>query len=434
VGRHRGERGKSRKHAVIRLKHFIGGLLVMATVFVISLALWLTAPWDRESWRIQPPGLFAGLPTIRANALLQLATILPDYLPANTVNVPSRFGTLAFTNNPHGFQLSCSPCRALLPAISRQPLTVSYMTLTMQGTESHFSGKLIADGVSVNYETKIDKNVVHVRWQLPSTRLEKLIKPLHSVSAVVSRAKVGGLMQASGTINLAQASGTIDLPILTWSVKPEISGFSVSGLGTSALKTAEIRYRCPSKPLAGKPLPYVWLQPKAMGRWLPRAVIIAEDAQFKNHRGFDLQAIQLILAKGERIQKLGGSTITQQLAKNFFTGGERTGLRKLEELLYAVEMENTLGKQLIFGLYLNTVEWGPGICGAAQAAKAYFQREPKQLNPSQAAWLSGILKNPHQAWLRQFLTDKPDLDKAKWVLGFMPKSAKTRNATVAFAR
>lgn len=81
-----------------------------------------------------------------------------------------------------------------------------------------------------------------------------------------------------------------------------------------------------------------------------------------------------------------------------------------------VEMERTLGKQRILALYLNTVDWGPGICGAVDAARVYFAATSKRLNPVQAAWLGGILRNPHRAYRQEFLTRTPEARRLNWVL------------------
>jgi membrane peptidoglycan carboxypeptidase len=86
--------------------------------------------------------------------------------------------------------------------------------------------------------------------------------------------------------------------------------------------------------------------------------------------------------------------------------------RKLRELLYAAEMEQTLGKQRILALYLNTAEWGPGIYGARNAARAYFGKEPAELRLEEAAaWLAGILRNPATAWRDEYATGAPRTDR-----------------------
>ena len=91
-------------------------------------------------------------------------------------------------------------------------------------------------------------------------------------------------------------------------------------------------------------------------------------------------------------------------------------MRKLRELLYAIAMEHTLGKARILELYLNTVDWGPGLCGARPAARAYFGKPPARLTALEAAWLAGVLRNPHAAWEQQFAARRPDHTRATQVL------------------
>jgi membrane peptidoglycan carboxypeptidase len=101
------------------------------------------------------------------------------------------------------------------------------------------------------------------------------------------------------------------------------------------------------------------------------------------------------LHSNQRTARLrGASTLSQQVAKLLVAGGERSPLRKLRELLYAVEMEQTLGKARILRLYLDNAPWGAGVCGAQAAAHTYFGTNANQLNKSQAAWLAAILRNP----------------------------------------
>jgi len=146
-------------------------------------------------------------------------------------------------------------------------------------------------------------------------------------------------------------------------------------------------------------------------------VLAAEDQRFHEHQGFDRAEIAAVLASvDEQGPRRGASTITQQLARTLFTGGERTGARKLRELLYAVEMERTLGKGAILALYLNTVHWGPGICGADAAARAYFGKRPGALTPLEAAWLAAILPNPTQAYADEYRAGAPDGARAVRVL------------------
>jgi len=136
------------------------------------------------------------------------------------------------------------------------------------------------------------------------------------------------------------------------------------------------------------------------GRTVAAAMVAAEDATFFSHRGYDLEGMQIALdelAAGDPRAR-GGSTITQQLAKNLFLSGERTIVRKLRELLYTLEMERTLGKNRILTLYTNVVEMGPEIYGIRRGSEAYFLKQPAQLTIRESAFLSAILPSPRSSY------------------------------------
>jgi monofunctional glycosyltransferase len=126
------------------------------------------------------------------------------------------------------------------------------------------------------------------------------------------------------------------------------------------------------------------------------AVIAAEDARFYQHHGFDWQAMEIAaeddMQGGRRVR--GGSTITQQLVKNLFFGTGRSLLRKGAEFTLVPVAELVLGKQRILELYLNVVEWGPGLYGAEEAARAYYGTEARNLDREQGARLAAILPAP----------------------------------------
>jgi len=125
------------------------------------------------------------------------------------------------------------------------------------------------------------------------------------------------------------------------------------------------------------------------------AVIAAEDARFYQHHGFDWHAIQLAAdsdMEGGRLR--GGSTITQQLVKNLFFGTGRSFLRKGAEFTLVPVAELVLGKRRILELYLNVVEWGPGIYGAEAASRTYYKAPARALGRQQAAQLAAILPAP----------------------------------------
>lgn len=131
---------------------------------------------------------------------------------------------------------------------------------------------------------------------------------------------------------------------------------------------------------------------------LQHAVIAAEDARFYEHHGFDWHAMQLAadedMEGGKRLR--GGSTITQQLVKNLFFGTERSLVRKGAEASLVPVAEFVLGKQRILELYLNVVEWGPGIYGAEAACRAWDKTDARRIDRDEAARLAAILPAPRK--------------------------------------
>lgn len=139
-----------------------------------------------------------------------------------------------------------------------------------------------------------------------------------------------------------------------------------------------------------------WVDDARISPQLKRAVIAAEDAHFLAHEGFDWDGMQNALEKNLRKGRVvaGGSTISQQLAKNLFLSGEKSVMRKGQEALITLMIEGVLDKRRILELYLNLIEWGDGVFGAEAAAQHYFGVSAAQLSPSQAAWMAGIVPNP----------------------------------------
>jgi len=139
-----------------------------------------------------------------------------------------------------------------------------------------------------------------------------------------------------------------------------------------------------------------WRPLSRMSPALPRAVIAAEDARFCEHNGFDFEAMEKAMAHNERRPNRirGGSTISQQTAKNVFLWPQRSYVRKGLEAYFTVLIETLWGKRRIMEVYLNTVEWGPGLYGAEAAARKNFGVGADHLSPAQAARLAAILPSP----------------------------------------
>lgn len=145
-------------------------------------------------------------------------------------------------------------------------------------------------------------------------------------------------------------------------------------------------------------LKHTWTGYARLSAHLKRAVIAAEDAKFVDHEGFDWDGIQKALEKNEKKGRVvaGGSTISQQLAKNLFLSGSRSWLRKGEEAVITWMLETVMDKRRILELYLNVAEWGNGVFGAEAAARHYFGIPAAQLSADQAAWLAAILPSPQR--------------------------------------
>jgi monofunctional biosynthetic peptidoglycan transglycosylase len=138
-----------------------------------------------------------------------------------------------------------------------------------------------------------------------------------------------------------------------------------------------------------------WVPLRAISPTLVRAVIAAEDARFCDHHGFDILAIQRAMRANEAGKKLrGGSTISQQTAKNVFLWPQRDWVRKGLETWFTALIEVIWGKERIMEVYLNSIEWGPGVYGAEAAAQHNFHTSAARLTPAQAARLAAIVPKP----------------------------------------
>jgi monofunctional biosynthetic peptidoglycan transglycosylase len=143
-------------------------------------------------------------------------------------------------------------------------------------------------------------------------------------------------------------------------------------------------------------LEHKWVPYGAISANLKRAVIASEDANFIVHDGVDWLALEKAYAKNNKKQKVvgGGSTITQQLAKNLFLSGSRSYLRKAQEMVIAFMLETVMSKERILEIYLNVVEFGRGVFGAEAAARHYYGVPAASLSAAQAARLAVMLPNP----------------------------------------
>jgi monofunctional biosynthetic peptidoglycan transglycosylase len=143
-------------------------------------------------------------------------------------------------------------------------------------------------------------------------------------------------------------------------------------------------------------LRHQWVNYNQISINIKQAVIAAEDAKFIDHEGFDWEGIEKAYEKNKRRKKIvaGGSTITQQLAKNLFLSNQRTPWRKAEETIITLMLETILSKQRILEIYLNVIEWGNNVYGIEAASLRYFSFHAKDLNSFQSAKLASMIPNP----------------------------------------
>ena len=165
---------------------------------------------------------------------------------------------------------------------------------------------------------------------------------------------------------------------------PRETAFMAQRMGEARAKNPDARLR------------YTWVPYAKISPQLKRAMIVAEDAKFSEHTGFDWEGIQNALDKNRKKGHVvaGGSTITQQLAKNLFLSPSKSYLRKGQEAVVTVLLEAMLPKQRILELYLNVIEWGNGVFGAEAAAQRYFGIPAAQLSAEQAARLAAMAPSP----------------------------------------
>ena len=333
------------------------------------------------------------------------------------VRVATRLGPVTLgwepdspSNPAPALVLHCEPCTVPLPAGVGQPaLTLPAAQLTLSRTltaqnDQALDGLLLLGARALAPDAEAPLLTAH--WQARragpgwAVRLNWGEHPVRDWLALLAP-QLPELARAriDGTLAL---SADLQLPERTLQLAPVLQGVSVQGLGTEAW--AHLHSSCGPR-----------VAVDARG-WLARAVLAAEDQRFDEHPGYDLEELLTTLHTNQQRGAIarGGSTLTQQLAKLMVTGGERTLARKLREWLYAVEMEQTLGKARILQLYLDNAPWGK-VCGAEAAARHYFKRSATRLEPAQAVWLASMLHAPGLAAERWAREGSLDPQRVKWV-------------------
>jgi monofunctional biosynthetic peptidoglycan transglycosylase len=186
------------------------------------------------------------------------------------------------------------------------------------------------------------------------------------------------------------------LSIAVYFVYPDVSALRKA----NPKKSAFMKYRESEWQQQGKKKKIVqrWVPLSRISPYVIKAVIIAEDDKFWSHEGFDFDAIQKAIEKDlkQKKFKVGGSTISQQLAKNLFLSPSKNPIRKLKEAVLTWRLERNLSKKRIIEIYLNVAEWGDGLFGVEAAAQHYYSKPASDLSAMESARLAAVLPNPRR--------------------------------------
>lgn len=385
-------------------------LLALAGVFLALRAVLAPLPGE---WSVPlilgPFTLQAGVPS-----MLRLATSTWGGPLLHGRRLPTRHGVLQLAWSPQGaLQVRCAPCLLQPPGIGEEPLRLPRVDLAVHRLGEQLWGDFAAGRVRGEWKGRLAGDQIHLKWTIASTPLADGYALFAGSIPELARARIEGSFSLQGELSL---------PDGTMTLRPRVEGFAVSGLGMEALTGARSACTPRSSRLTAE-------------SWLARAVVAAEDQRFHEHTGYDLVELSAALATNQQARRTarGASTLTQQTAKLLVTGAERSPARKLRELLYAVEMERTLGKARILRLNLDNAPWGDGLCGAEAAARHYFGVRAHELTIGQASWLAAMLHNPVQEALRWSATGSINLARAQWVVLALRGLPRARKVEIAGA-
>ncbi len=387
------------------------GLLALALLAAVTIATSRVLATGAGTWAVRvaiaPHAAF----DLSVPGLLRLATTPLGLRVLDGQTRHTALGELQFRRAERTLVVRCAPCTIDDRRLHTQPVTIDAIDLRLTRRDAGLiDGWIASGGVQVPFGLRLRSDGIDIDWSIAPTDIAAIYRVLGSAIPEAAVATIEGRIEAKGSLAL---------PAAIASTQVALDGFAVDGLGTEGLQSGAFGFRCsgaarPMRMGDGQP---DWFAADRLGELLPAAVRAAEDQRFGRHAGFDMEEIAHALSRASIDGAgRGASTITQQVARTLFTGADHTAVRKLRELLYAVEMERTLGEARIFELYLNTVDWGPGICGARAAARTYFNKAPKDLGALEAAWLAGILRNPHAAYRQQFVARRADTERASAVL------------------
>ena len=377
-GPHRRDLGRAIRVALLASTLLIAiGLAASALLVATALFALRAAPGE---WSVRAPIVAIDV-RLSVVALMRFATHPLGIRLLDGRAFATRWGTLHADAGPMPSSLvvRCEPCIVAARELAAEPLRIASIEVRFEhGEPNELHGSVRAGRVHATWAAQLEARGLDVDIDVLDAPVADFVALFGAAIPEVDRAWIDG--RAGAHIRVALPSG--------WTtVEPRLAGLAVAGLGTESLIAASPRPAC-ARPPPGR------RTAAPFGTWLPRAVIAAEDQRFHEHAGYDVAEMTAAWAGDASGHHRGASTISQQLAKLLYTGDERTVARKLRELLYAAELDRTLGKARVLQLYLGVAPWGDGQCGGEAAALHYFGKHAAALSAAEAVWLAHLLRNP----------------------------------------
>lgn len=396
--------------ALRRLAYWLG--VASAASLCAVLALLLVA---REAIRPASDAWATTLPLgplkveIGVPSLIWLATTpwVAQMLDGHTL--PSRMGPLhlGWSEADQSLVLQCQPCTVRSASWGGEALQLASVRVSVRREGMALQGSLVSGALHATWRGQLTHQRLLLDLDLPASPIRDGYALFAAAIPELATAQIEGSFALRARL---------DLPSRVLTVRPRVEGMAVQGLGTDQWTNARSLCSRNLTPAQAAALP-------GPGSLLARAVIAAEDQRFFEHPGFDLVEMTQALHSNQRAEPAlrGASTLSQQVAKLLVTGGERSPVRKLRELLYAVEMEQTLGKARILRLYLDNAPWGATVCGAQAAAHTYFGKRADRLTATESIWLAAMLHNPALEARRWAATGQINEQRVQWVARGMPR-------------
>ncbi|MGR4868510.1 transglycosylase domain-containing protein [Variovorax sp. LARHSF232] len=393
----------------------LAALFVTAAIAIVLIVKLVLAPAPGEwSQRVKagPIGFDVGVPTV-----LRLATASWFAPQLTGHSFDTRFGTLRFGwSQANLLELDCAPCSVAVPALGDKPVQVERLLLTVRRDVDSMFGTVRAIPLGATsselrgrWSGRLTQKNLQLSADIEDAPIGQWYQLLVPALPELARARIGGTASVHGQLSLPEGS---------YSLQPRLAKFTVDGLGAEGL----IEARASS---CGAPARL------ASDAWLTRGTVAALDPDFFQHAGYQptglarsggagnasASAIASAGAKPEKVSAARSAagpapqgTLDEQMVRLLLPPIPQPEAQRLRDLLYAAELDRTPGKARLLQAYLDMAPWGGQLCGAESAARRYFKRSARSLEPAQAIWMATLLREPDtllEKWRAEGQIDKP---------------------------